>query len=367
MWKRASKFALAGCVALFVAAGLLLWTSPTTYRVDFDAALDIWGDIIRDVDGFTKAATRVPTKKEIEIGDTIASRTNLREEAGKAQAYVDGVGQRVAAQARRRDIPFRFHVVQTSEPNAWSIAGGHIYITTGMLSVLDTEAELAAVLGHEIAHVDLRHCIESLQYELLLRRSGFGDLSLLVSLAERNVRVGYSEVQEREADRLGLLLAAEAGYAPLGALDALKRMYIELGQEEMKSTQTRGPEGEITRALSKALRDYFAAHPPFLNRIDELRSLLDWNMATWEGRSFYVGASNHRDLLSRTQDERAEEFVTYSASSPAYLLARGEIASLVGRTNEAGGFFRAALEKDPQLRKAHEGLEALYPQMGLRR
>lgn len=364
MWKRASKFVLAACVALFAAAGALLWTSPTSYKVDFDAVLDIWGDVVRDVDSFTKTATRVSTRKEIEVGDAIASRIWLKERTGRDKDYVEGVGQRIAAHARRQSIPFRFHVVESGDPNAWAIAGGHIYITTSLLNLLQTESELAAVLGHEIAHVDLRHCIELMQYELLLRRAGFGDMAILVRIAEHLVRVGYSEVQEREADRLGLLLAAEAGYAPLGALDAFERMYVKFGQEEAESEQTQGPEGEIARALSEALEAYFATHPPFLDRLDELRSLLDWNMAAWEGREFYVGASNHRDRLSRTQDERAEEFVTYSASAPAYLVARGEIASLVGRTSEALGYFSDALEKDPQLREAREALAALYQRAG---
>ena len=364
MWKRASKFVLAGCVALFVAAGALLWTSPTSYKVDFDAVLDIWGDVARDVDSFTKTATRVSVRKEIEVGDAIAKRLWVKERTGRDQAYVEGVGQRIAAHARRQDIPFRFHVVESRDPNAWAVAGGHIYITTSLLDLLQTEAELAAVLGHEIAHVDLRHCIELLQYELLLRRAGFGDMAILVSIAEQLVRFGYSEVQEREADRLGLLLAAEAGYAPLGALDAFKRMYVEFGPEEADSAQTKGPEGEITRALSEALEAYFATHPPFLDRLDELRSLLDWNMSAWEGRDFYLGASNHRDRLSRRQAERAEEFVTYSASSPAYLLARAEIAGLVGRTNEALAHYADVLEKDPQSRAAREGLVALYLRIG---
>ncbi|MDX1780989.1 MAG: tetratricopeptide repeat protein, partial [Thalassovita sp.] len=143
-----------------------------------------------------------------------------------------------------------------------------------------------------------------------------------------------------------------------------ERMYVKFGGEETESAQTKGPEGEITRALSEALEDYFATHPPFLERMDELRALLDWNMAAWQGREFYVGASNHRDRLSRAQDERAEEFVTYSASSTDYLLARGKIASLVGRSSEAMSFFREALEKDPQLLEARKGLAAVYLQIG---
>ena len=249
MWKRVSKYVLIGCAALYAAAAALLWTSPTPYKVDLDSVLEIWADLSRDLDKFTKISTSVSIETEIEVGNSIASNAWFRIAKDQSlQDYVNDVGQRVAKNARRRAIPFQFHVVETSEINAWAIAGGHIYITTSMLDMMQSEAELAAVFGHEIAHVDLKHCIEMLQFELLMRRVGFGDLSILVSIAEQLVSAGFSEIQERDADRLGLLLAAEAGYSPFGTLDAFELMYTQFADKEQESKRTSGPEGEIIRA-----------------------------------------------------------------------------------------------------------------------
>ena len=71
-------------------------------------------------------------------------------------AYVEGVGDRLAAQAKR-DLPYEFHILNDSVPNAWALPGGKIVVNRGLLTELNSEAELAAVLGHEIVHADAAH------------------------------------------------------------------------------------------------------------------------------------------------------------------------------------------------------------------
>jgi len=364
MWKRTWKYMLAVCAALYMSSAALLWISPTAYKVDFGAILEILGDIARDVDKFTKTATRVSVEDEMEIGGEIDGSIWVRRVTDPdLERYVDNVGQDIAARARRKGITYKFHIFQSPEINAFAIAGGHIYITTAMLEMLESEAELAAILGHEIAHVDLQHTIELLQTELFLQRAGFGDLAILIKVAEDLVGVGFSEVMEREADRLGMLLAAEAGYSPLASLAVFKKMHKEF-YDDTELAQTQGPEGEIVRALSDALEDYFQTHPPFLDRLDELSNLLDNNMTAWAGDRFYLGVSNHTDLVARSDEEREEEFITHKLTSPEYLVARAEIADLIGRTSEALRLYSETIEIDPQNSKARVARIGLYLKVG---
>ena len=130
---RSRKYLLIGLVALNVIAALLLALSRTDYRVDLSSVVEIWGDVVRDVDRFGRTITSVSIEKEIEIGNEIAKSFHPVVDQ-KLQAYVEEVGQALTGQARRRNIPYRFHVIDWSVVNAFAVAGGHVLITKGMLT-----------------------------------------------------------------------------------------------------------------------------------------------------------------------------------------------------------------------------------------
>src|SRR5690606_27346548 len=100
--------------------------------------------------------------QEIELGR--ANDPKIREQFGvyeddELQAYVQQVGERLAAQSHRTDLVYRFAVLDSPDVNAFALPGGYIYVTRGLLAYLSSEAELAAVLGHEIGHVTARHAV----------------------------------------------------------------------------------------------------------------------------------------------------------------------------------------------------------------
>lgn len=162
-------------------------------------------------------------------------------------AYVDSVGQRVAAALPNRQFNYRFAVVDQVEPNAFAVPGGYIYVSRGLLSLLRSEDELAGVLGHEIQHVERRHSVRQMKKE---RRLGLlalpgelvggiisDDLATLAGKPFEAVAAGYSRDQEREADALGQPLAAAAGYDPQAIASILDRMehFIETMTEEKRA------------------------------------------------------------------------------------------------------------------------------------
>ncbi len=321
-------------VCLFVASGIILVTSPTRYKVDLDSLMQIWGDVFRDVDSVVRTI-RISTDLEIEFGDEIAAHYWSTGDDSNVQSYVTAVGEKVSKHARRQGIPWTFHVVSGGYPNAWAILGGHVYITEEMLDLIDSEAELAAILGHEIAHVDLHHCVDLVQNAMLLERVGMGSIGFILSMAEDFVRRGYSEVQEAEADRYGMLLAAKAGYSPLKAFDTFYNFYIKEEAGLRSERPTGGPEGEIFSSVSEALQNYFDTHPPFAERLDALRIILRNNAPGWEGRAFYIGESSH-DLREAQPDlEGTAESRVFSENSADYLALRSELAFLLGRDREA--------------------------------
>src|SRR5687768_17907562 len=95
------------------------------------------------------------------------------------QAYVRRVGARLAANSERPNLPWRFGVVDDAVPNAFALPGGPIYITRGMMHLMDSEAELSGVLGHEIGHVTARHSVSQIS-KAQLAQLGFGVGMVLV-------------------------------------------------------------------------------------------------------------------------------------------------------------------------------------------
>ena len=148
------------------------------------------------------------------------------------QKYVNQVGRWVASQSDRSDLPWHFGVIESEDLNAFAAPGGYVLITKGLYRKLNNEAELAGVLAHEIGHVTRKHHLKLLQKTQLLSM-GAGLLSgklgkenqtvqkLIGSGAEICAR-SLDKDAEFEADRIGVVLAARAGYDPYGLPEVLQ-------------------------------------------------------------------------------------------------------------------------------------------------
>jgi len=140
-------------------------------------------------------------------------------------AYVDGIGKKLLRGLPRRDFAYRFSIVDQMEPNAFALPGGHIYVSRGLLALVNDEDELACVLCHEITHVAMRHAARG----QAVARAG-NPLSLPISRAAD--AAAYGRDMEREADEIGQRLCAAAGYDPsslstfLRSLDRRDRLLI---------------------------------------------------------------------------------------------------------------------------------------------
>lgn len=150
------------------------------------------------------------------------------------QQYVNKVGRWVASQSERENLPWKFGVIDSADLNAFAMPGGYVLITKGLYAKLQNEAQLASVLGHEIAHVVKKHQLKVLQKQQLLGY-GAGKISDLFGkkdkLAKKVVGTG-AEISARgldkdaefEADRMGMVLAARAGYDAFSLGEVLQTM-----------------------------------------------------------------------------------------------------------------------------------------------
>jgi predicted Zn-dependent protease len=189
-------------------------------------------DVGKDVATATKSFDE---KDEIEIGRELAGRT-----LGAAplvndpelQTYVNRVGRWVASQTDRPDLPWTFGVIDTSSLNAFAAPGGYVLITRGLYEILDNEAQLAGVIGHEIAHIIRRHHITVMQKSAavsagarLVQRDNRGlFINNLIGEGATIFSRGLDKSAEYEADEIGVILAARAGYNPYGLVEVLHKL-----------------------------------------------------------------------------------------------------------------------------------------------
>ena len=170
---------------------------------------------------------------EIRIGTLLATQFAAEEglqptpQTTKIEQYLQKVGDRLASHAARK-IPYHFHFdPDPGFKSAFALPGGEIFVGAGILAMMDTEDQLAVVLGHEMEHVDLNQCRDRLAEELSKQK--------LTPESADQLKVdpflpGYGHDREFAADWYGVKLAATAGYSPQSAVRLLN-MYVILGQQ----------------------------------------------------------------------------------------------------------------------------------------
>jgi predicted Zn-dependent protease len=269
---------VSGSIALF-----FLQRSRATAEVTPRPLHYLLADSERDVERIPLALTRVGDAEEIQVGERLARQEGLVPRPLNAAKlditeYLSNVGEVVASHVHRRAIPYHFYLADDpSWINACALPGGYIIVGRGLLNLMESEDELAAVLGHEITHVDDRHAIERLQYELASRKLGLKGIYQLARPPVAIFKAGYTKEQEFEADRGGLELAVEAGYSPAGIVNLMARFEKLEAQIQQK---TGSPIGEIAQMPFGALQEYFRSHPPASERKAALETEIrarNWN------------------------------------------------------------------------------------------
>lgn len=203
-------------------------------------------------------------------------------------SYVDRIGQRVARDTERPDVQYKFFVLDTPTMNAFALPGGYVYVTRGILSLANSEAQLASVLGHEIGHVTARHSAEryshgvvtSLGAAILSAALDSNTAAQAASIGSELYMTSYSRKQETQADSLGIRYLDQSGYTPVAMaefLNNLARYTAFEAQESGRSNQSAG---------------YFSTHPQTEDRANEAAQVAaaTSGASTETGRDTYLKA-----------------------------------------------------------------------------
>ena len=186
------------------------------------------------------------------------------------QAYVNEIGQRAAKASHRPDLQYFFTVLDSEDINAFTTGGGFVYITRGIMNFLNSEAELAAVLGHEIGHVTARHPVRQQSQSTLAGigaaaigiATGSADLAGLANYAGAALVRGYGRDQELEADRLGAEYLVGVGYEAEHMIDVVRLLKNqELFELQRAREEKRDP---------RVYHGVFSTHPDNDQRLREV-------------------------------------------------------------------------------------------------
>ena len=281
--------------------------------------------------------------------------------------YVQSVAQRLV-QVSDRKLDYEFQVINDGTPNAWALPGGKIAIHRGLLLALNSEAELAAVLAHEIIHAAARHSAQSMQRDMLLQGAVMAasvaladtkhrDLGLLgANLGAQLTGLHFGRDAEREADLYGIRYMLRAGYDPQAAI-ALQETFVRLKNNKQPGW----------------IEGLFASHPPSQERVQNNRQLVQslGNPGGRMGEDAYQRATAH---LRKTREgyqkyDQAVQAVAENNLQHALTLVnqalqiepkealfhglRGEIRQKQGRDTDALTNFNRALGFNPHYYRFH--------------
>jgi predicted Zn-dependent protease len=234
---------------------------------------------IESVKNVGKATREIGEPEEIAIGRDLAATllgaAPLVNDAAM-QRYVNNVGRWLAAQTDRPGLPWQFGVLDAPQINAFAVPGGTVFITRGLLEKMKSEAELAGVLGHEIGHVVKKHHLKAIQkgartalagdaLQMAVQNRNAAANDKLVSFGKEMYSRGLDKDDEFEADRVGVVIAARAGYDAYGLPSVLQTL------------QAMNPQ-------DSGLALMFKTHPAPAARLDALSEKMQPTLDAWSGQ-----------------------------------------------------------------------------------
>jgi beta-barrel assembly-enhancing protease len=199
-----------------------------------------------------------------QINQQLAGREFKIDRDRATTVYINRIGQRLAEQSTRPNIPYTFQVIDDDKINAFATMGGFVYVNKGLMAAADNEAELASAIAHEIGHISARHALKQMRQMAIASgvASAAGlDGSKAVQIGvELALRRPHSRQAEYEADQLGLQTMGRSGYAQSGMVDFMKKLLNQASVPSILST-----------------------HPATSDRIAAMEQAIDPALASGEG------------------------------------------------------------------------------------
>jgi predicted Zn-dependent protease len=240
--------------------------------------------VLATASGVGAAFTLVSVQQEVELGQQAQAEISKQMPVlGDAQLerYIDSIGERLAANAPGPKYPYSFGVVNYKELNAFALPGGPIYVHRGTIAAARTEAQLAGVMAHEVAHIAQRHAAKQISKGVVangllgllgavLDDGGKGEAAARIgaSVVAQSVFMKFSRDDEREADRVGAEIMERAGWDPHGIAE-----FMQVLQNEQKRSPS-------------SVQTFFSSHPSPAGRVRDLQTMVNGKSGRRDSEEF---------------------------------------------------------------------------------
>jgi predicted Zn-dependent protease len=303
----------------------------------------------------TSGVASMTIKEEREMGDKLA--LEIQQKVAMIndpliKGYVDEVGKRLVEVTQDRRFDYHFYVVKEQEPNAFAIPGGHIFVTSGLIRLVDNEDELAGVIGHEIAHGVLRHIDKAMDRAkrislvtlaaviagAFLTRDPNAAATLTTSAMAmaQSLMLKYTRENEVEADQKGIKYLTDAGYDSGGMASFLKKIYRR------------------QRFTSPDIPTYLSTHPGVDDRISDLSDTFATNAQPHPPHPLTTGDLKKVQIQTFIREKGGTEGINQFSSllrkrpgDVNVLYGLGSSYAMVERTREAISSLSEALQLSP--------------------
>ena len=273
---------------LLIASGAALTAAICIFRpaVPLDSSLapayQLFGHASKGADRALAVLMRVDDLDEKRYGEAIAAECDAYADASDPDyIYVNAVMKDVAKFARKPFV-YRVYMHESDEPNAFALPGGVIFVTSGLLSTIHSQSELAAVLAHETGHVELSHCLDAVKFQLAAQKIGAKPLGELADFAmSLLVRHSFSKTQEDDADTYAYELLTLSSYDPFAEGRAYASFISWCTANGIREERHAG-----------VIRDYFLSHPPLAIRADKFTQKAERWREGHRNEKRYIGISN---------------------------------------------------------------------------
>lgn len=224
---------------------IILLINPNT-----KAQEGLFKDLLKTADRLNQVLldlTEVSDEEENQVGDELDKKIVEKAKVSNTDKWdIKKVWQDLLQQTSRKNIKYSYKVFKDKDINAYAVAGGKVYINTGLLDFIKSKDELVFVIAHELAHNELKHCIKRIQHSVTASKID-PTLGAVVQIAYSTYRLPFNKYEEYEADSLSVVLMQKAGYSKQGAID----FFTKLAELEKKYQADK----------RDAVNDFISTHP----------------------------------------------------------------------------------------------------------
>jgi beta-barrel assembly-enhancing protease len=268
-----------------ITIGLFHYQPKTPLESSLAPAYQLFGHATKGVSRALTVIMRVDDMDEKKYGEAIAERYEpYNDSKDNDYIYVNSV-MKTISENKRKPFDYRVFIYPDDSPNAFALPGGVILVTRGLFDALHSQAELSAVLAHEMGHVEMSHCLDAVRFELAAKKI---DAKPLGEIADMTMSIflrhSFSKTQEDDADNYAFEILKISQYDP----SAEGKVYNEFIAWQKKHN-------EETRQKADVVRDYFLSHPPLEIRAVKFteKAKLWWEDNPNERR--YIGVRNLKE------------------------------------------------------------------------